>query len=61
MFVKAVHLLNFKSLKDCKVEFRSGFNCIIGENGIGKSNLIGTNIVAFIDWLKIKEHKKRIE
>jgi recombinational DNA repair ATPase RecF len=45
MFLKSVHLINFKSFKDCNIDFHKGFNALLGVNGIGKSNVIGTTII----------------
>ena len=41
LLIKDVHVQNYKSIQDMKVRFNKGLNIIIGENGAGKSNLLG--------------------
>ena len=42
-----IHLINFRSYKDTLLEFHPGVNVIIGENDIGKTNVIrGIDLVA---------------
>lgn len=41
--LKSIKISNFKSIKDMKIEFAPGFNCVTGPNGTGKSNLLGTH------------------
>ena len=42
-----IHLVNFRSYKDTLLEFHPGVNVIIGENDIGKTNVIrGIDLVA---------------
>lgn len=38
--IKKLQCLNFRNLKDQIFEFSSGINCILGENGNGKTNLL---------------------
>ncbi len=40
MYIKSINLQNFRSYPEKTVEFDSGVNLILGENGAGKSNLI---------------------
>ena len=40
MFFTSLELLNFKNLTELKVDFSSGINCIVGENGVGKTNIL---------------------
>ena len=40
MYLSKINLQNFRSYGDKTVEFSSGVNLILGENGSGKSNLI---------------------
>lgn len=40
MRLLSLELKNFKNFEDQKFEFSSGINCIVGENGIGKTNLL---------------------
>ena len=41
MYVKKIHLVNYRGIKDLTVEFEAGLNIIIGNNGAGKSSLLG--------------------
>jgi DNA replication and repair protein RecF len=38
--ISRLTLLNFKNYAQAEVEFGAGFNCITGNNGIGKTNLL---------------------
>lgn len=40
MFFKDLFLINFRNLKDIKIEFSNGLNIFFGDNGQGKSNLL---------------------
>lgn len=40
MFLKKLHLVNFKNYEDQSFEFVSGVNVISGNNGVGKTNLL---------------------
>ena len=40
MSIQKLNLLNFKNLTQVEVEFSEGINCIVGNNGSGKTNLI---------------------
>jgi len=40
VYIKSINLQNFRSYSEKTVEFGSGVNLILGENGAGKSNLI---------------------
>jgi DNA replication and repair protein RecF len=42
MFLKKLSLINYKNLPELEVEFCSGINCFIGQNGVGKTNLLDT-------------------
>jgi putative ATP-dependent endonuclease of OLD family len=39
MNIKSISIKNFRNFKDFKIDFSEGFQTIIGENNIGKSNL----------------------
>jgi putative ATP-dependent endonuclease of OLD family len=39
MNIKSIQIKNFRNFKDFSIEFSKGFQTIIGENNIGKSNL----------------------
>ncbi|HKL31432.1 MAG TPA: DNA replication/repair protein RecF [Tangfeifania sp.] len=40
MYIESVSIVNFKNLKDVQVEFSPKLNCLIGNNGAGKTNLM---------------------
>jgi DNA replication and repair protein RecF len=40
MFLKHLHLINFKNIELAQLEFCEGINCFIGSNGAGKTNLL---------------------
>lgn len=39
MHIKSIEIKNFRNFSDFKIDFTEGFQTIIGENNIGKSNL----------------------
>ena len=41
MHVKKIHLVNYRGIEDLTIEFEAGVNLIIGNNGAGKSSLLG--------------------
>ena len=41
MHVKKIHLVNYRGIEDLTVEFEAGVNLVIGNNGAGKSSLLG--------------------
>ena len=41
MHIKSLHLVNYRGIEDLTVEFSAGVNLIIGNNGVGKSSLLG--------------------
>ena len=40
MYLKDLHILNFKSWEEAKFEFSPKLNCFVGLNGSGKTNLL---------------------
>ena len=40
MVIEKADILNFKNIPDARVEFSEGVNCLLGRNGMGKSNLL---------------------
>ena len=40
MYIEEVSIMNFKNLKDVQVAFSPRLNCLIGNNGAGKTNLM---------------------
>lgn len=40
MYLSSLHLYNFKTYADIDVDFCSNVNCLLGNNGVGKTNLL---------------------
>jgi DNA replication and repair protein RecF len=40
MILKSIDILNFKNIASATLEFSPGVNCLLGMNGMGKSNLL---------------------
>lgn len=40
MWLREISILNFKNIEEARVEFCPGLNCLVGDNGQGKSNLL---------------------
>jgi DNA replication and repair protein RecF len=40
VYLKQISLSNFKNYEEIRLDFCDGINCIIGENGAGKTNLL---------------------
>lgn len=40
MWLKQISILNYKNLEQVELEFSTKLNCIIGKNGMGKTNLM---------------------
>ena len=40
MFLKDISIVNFKSVEEKDLQFCSNINCIIGDNGVGKTNIL---------------------
>ncbi|MBR5671602.1 MAG: DNA replication and repair protein RecF [Bacteroidales bacterium] len=40
MYLKRINLTNFKNIPEASIEFSEGLNCINGNNGQGKTNLL---------------------
>ena len=38
--LSAIHLVHFRNYDECRLELCPGFNCIVGSNGQGKTNLL---------------------
>ncbi|MEO6834005.1 MAG: AAA family ATPase [Chitinophagaceae bacterium] len=38
--LESIHIESYRTLRNTSVEFRDGLNIIIGQNGVGKSNLL---------------------
>ena len=40
MIFNSLALFNFKNFESAKLDFDSGINCIVGKNGVGKTNIL---------------------
>jgi len=40
MYIENLSLVNFKNYHDLKVDFHPKLNCFVGDNGVGKTNLL---------------------
>lgn len=40
MILKRLELTNFKNIEKCSLDFSDNLNCLLGDNGMGKSNLL---------------------
>ena len=40
MFLKKLHIINFKNYVQSEIEFSEKINCFVGNNGVGKTNLL---------------------
>ena len=40
MVLKSIALTNFKNIASADLEFSPKVNCLLGDNGMGKSNLL---------------------
>lgn len=40
MVLKELNIINFKNIGEATLAFTSGFNCFVGKNGVGKTNIL---------------------
>ena len=40
MYLKRLALLNFKNIAESELHFGRGINCLVGDNGAGKTNVV---------------------
>lgn len=40
MYLESLSILNYKNIGDAELRFSPGINCLLGNNGMGKSNLL---------------------
>lgn len=40
MYLNHLSILNYKNLAEVELDFEKGLNCLIGDNGVGKTNLL---------------------
>lgn len=50
MILRSLHLTNFKNIGECSLEFSPKINCFLGDNGMGKSNLL--DAIHFLSFCK---------
>ncbi len=50
MILQSLNITNFKNIARCSLEFSPKFNCLLGDNGMGKSNLL--DAIYFLSFCK---------
>lgn len=40
MIIKELNIINFKNIAEATLAFSPGFNCFVGNNGVGKTNVL---------------------
>ena len=40
MILKELNIINFKNIAEANLAFTGGFNCFVGNNGVGKTNIL---------------------
>ena len=40
MYLKKISIINYKNLENWEAEFSPRFNCLLGDNGVGKTNIL---------------------
>ncbi|MDE6451290.1 MAG: AAA family ATPase, partial [Odoribacter sp.] len=40
MQLQELNIINFKNIGEATLAFTSGFNCFVGKNGMGKTNIL---------------------
>ncbi len=40
MIIKSINLINYKNIKQAELVLNEGINCFVGNNGVGKTNLL---------------------
>ena len=40
MRLKELNIVNFKNIEGAQLAFTGGFNCFVGKNGVGKTNIL---------------------
>lgn len=51
MILKKLHICNFKMFKEITLEFKPGFNLLLGDNGVGKTTILEAATVAVSGFL----------
>ena len=44
MYLKKISLLNFKNIEQAELALCRGVNCLVGDNGAGKTNVIAVEV-----------------
>lgn len=50
MILQSLHLTNFKNISECSLSLSPKINCFLGDNGVGKSNLL--DAIHFLSFCK---------
>ena len=40
MHLENLHLINFKNYEEAEIQLSDGINCFVGNNGVGKTNIL---------------------
>lgn len=51
MILKRISILNYKNLEQAELEFSPKMNCFIGQNGMGKTNLL--DAVYYLSFVRV--------
>jgi recombinational DNA repair ATPase RecF len=51
MILEKLSLINFKNYDEAQVDFCKKFNCFVGNNGMGKTNLL--DAIHYISFVKV--------
>jgi recombinational DNA repair ATPase RecF len=54
MTLKELNIINFKNIAEATLTFTSGFNCFVGNNGVGKTNVLDA-------YMQLGEYRKAAE
>lgn len=52
MWLKRISIVNYKNLEQAELTFSRKMNCIIGKNGMGKTNLM--DAVYYLSFAKVR-------
>ena len=58
MWLKRISILNYKNLEQAELAFSRKMNCIIGKNGMGKTNLMGA-VYSENQWDWLHSYRKK--
>ena len=61
MVLKELRVVNFKNIAEATLAFTPGFNCFIGKNGAGKTNVLDAgNVFPYVRRVRITPAKADI-